>query len=258
MVARRVLGFQGSAQPGSKMRPSAPKASAVRHRVPTFPGSWRPSSTRYLAPVSSSGRAKGGRAQRKRTFCGVSVGATALSRSAGTSTCRTPSGSSARGGHPACHKTTSSLAPHFRASTSIFGPSHTITPCCRRSLRSPVSLRRRVMRGLVLLVMVSISAHSPQPDNTTAYRRKPRRYAFFSCIPPKSGGDTYIKTDCRPSVKAPFSVFLALGPGNAESPAKSSLFIHIITVRRALSKGDLPGGLPGKEREHTCFQACSL
>ena len=156
MVARRVLGPQGSAQPGRRISPSAPKASAVRQRVPKFPGSWRLSSTRYRLPDSFAGRAWSGRAQRKRTCCGVWVGATDRSRSPGTVTCRTVGGIPSTGAAPASHRMVSNVAPHRRASPSILGPSHTIRPWLRRVFRLTVSLRMWVIRGLVLLVMVSM------------------------------------------------------------------------------------------------------
>ena len=184
MVARRVLGLQGSAQPGSRRRPSAPKASAVRHKVPRFPGSWRPSSTKYRLPVSSSGRARAGRRARKRTCWGVSVGATDRSRSPGTSTWRTPWGIPAGGWVPVCHRMVSSPAPHRRASASILGPSHTMTPSRRRYFRSPVSLRMRVMRGLVLLVILSIAPPTASwAGNATTYRQNPCRYAVLLIFP---------------------------------------------------------------------------
>ena len=60
MVERTVLGEKGSAQRGSRTTPAAPSASAVRQMVPTFPGSWSPSSTRYPPGARVSGSAVSG------------------------------------------------------------------------------------------------------------------------------------------------------------------------------------------------------
>ena len=130
MVARMVLGPQGSAQWWSRMSPSTPMASAVRQTVPTLPGSCTPSSTRYCRPVSP-GRGCAPRRQTNSAPWGVFMGDREAITSPGTSTSRTPAGS---GGSstPSAATTVSSPASHRAASASSFTPSPAHCPQARR------------------------------------------------------------------------------------------------------------------------------
>ena len=154
MVARTVLGLQGSAHGPHRIRPSAPKASAERQMAPTFPGSCTPSNTRNRSPSSSSGGSRLFPLQRNTTPWGVWVSATAASSSFGTSTTRTETGRSGKS-VSWVHTTVSSRASHRRASRSILGPSHRNTPSSRRVDRWLFNRRSRAIKGLLRLVIRS-------------------------------------------------------------------------------------------------------
>ena len=147
MVARTVLGEKGSAQWLTNMSPAAPKASAVRQMVPTFPGSCTPSSTSHRPAGRRSGGAVGGRAHRASTPWGLSVSDRLFKRSSGTSASRTPG----RGGSPSSPLGVASTvrisAPQRTASPRSLGPSMRNSPASRRAARARLSLRMRMHRA---------------------------------------------------------------------------------------------------------------
>ena len=165
MVARTVLGAKGSAQPGSRNSPAAPKASAVRQTVPTLPGSCTPSSTSRRPSGSASGGAVSGVWHTASMPWGVSTVDTARSSASGTSTTRTPAGSSAGGAVPSATASSSGGGPQRRASPTSLLPSQRNTPSARRAFFSAPSLRRRVISGFCRLVMRSMAVLLTSPGD---------------------------------------------------------------------------------------------
>ena len=128
--------------------------------VPTFPGSWTPSSTRKRVPGKVSGKARSGCRQRKRTPWGVSVVERLFKRSAGTCTSRTPLGTEQ--GRLPSWTTVVSTAPALRASSNSLGPSQTKSPWSRRADRALFNFRICPTSGLERLVICS-TGPSPLP-----------------------------------------------------------------------------------------------
>ena len=158
MEERTTLGLYGSAQFPTRIRPSAPRASAVRQMVPTLPGSWTPSSTRYRFPASVSGGLVSGRRAKNRAPWGVFMGEMVSITSLGTRTARTSEG---RAGSSTPSDTTTVVrgARHFRASSNSFLPSPRYSPASRRSRPLPeASFRIWVSSGFFRLVIHSIGS----------------------------------------------------------------------------------------------------
>ena len=154
--ARTVLGPYGSAQPFTSRRPSAPRASAVRQMVPTFPGSCTPSSTRYRRPSSRSGRVVSGRRARNSAPWGVFIGEMVSITSWGTWMARTPWGSSGTCA-PSVTTTVVSGASQHSASSSSLTPSPRYSPASRRALALPEdSFLIFIKSGFFRLVIRSI------------------------------------------------------------------------------------------------------
>src|SRR6185436_6853760 len=136
--ARIAFGENGSAQPGSRATPAS-KAAASRTIVPTLPGSCTPSSA---ATSLSAAKRKGGRWKRPRMPCEVFVSETARSSSSGKARSRP---TTMIGVHPAA-----------MASSTIFGPSSTISPACSRT-----ASRTRLNQGFCRLVTLFIYDATP-------------------------------------------------------------------------------------------------
>ena len=83
----------------------------------------------------------------------------------GTSTTRTPAGSSAGGAVPSATASSSGGGPQRRASPTSLVPSQRNTPWARRVFFSAPSLRRRVISGFCRLVMRSMAVLLTSPGD---------------------------------------------------------------------------------------------
>ena len=137
-LARTAFAFHSLTVPGRLTTPVAPKASAERRIVPTFPGSCKPASTTINAvpsrPVTASQLHARGRTSAA-TACGVSVASAASSSARGASSTSVSSGrsncSSSRSS-PCAANTHSTRKPARTASATRCGPS---TPTSSAPLR---------------------------------------------------------------------------------------------------------------------------
>ncbi len=155
MVARRVLG-PGVGAAGEKDQPIRPKGVGCAPEGSQIP--WVLEVVQHQVPAAGQLRRQGmvGQGTEEKDLLRGLGGGHRPEQVPGTVTCRTVGGIPSTGAAPASHRMVSNVAPHRRASPSILGPSHTIRPWLRRVFRLTVSLRMWVIRGLVLLVMVSM------------------------------------------------------------------------------------------------------
>src|SRR5215471_1591934 len=180
--ARTALGPNGSAQPSSTATAGAPAAAAVRHSVPTLPGSCRPSSTTSgqraaRAAASASPTGTSSRLAIASTPCGVTVWLSdANARSASVTTrCAGTSSST-----PSRRASTSSSTPQATASRTTRGPSRRTSPGSRRRPS------RRSLRTSSLSVLLRTSGwsevvlrnlHQPCKGAAVAHRQVGEHFA---------------------------------------------------------------------------------